>query len=152
MAHQVETIDIFWNCGQKKIEIFYISPYFFNKRVDILFVRELKMMFGDTNGGNFPETYIIIHNAIWTNQKTKWLLCSLVTCTFNIWQNMLSCICQSKDHFKSFQSFCFIHLFNVSYKLCMVPQIFNLRPHLLKSIVHVIRFITNRKYGFYCIY
>ena len=35
---------------------------------------------------------------------------------------------------------------------CMVPQIFNLRPHLLKSIVHAIRFITNRKYGFYCIY
>ena len=30
--------------------------------------------------------------------------------------------------------------------------IFNLHPHLLKSIVHVIRFITNRKYTFYGIY
>jgi len=35
---------------------------------------------------------------------------------------------------------------------CMVPQIFNLRPHLLKSIVHVIRFITNRKYAFCCVF
>ena len=34
----------------------------------------------------------------------------------------------------------------------MVPQCFNLRTHLLKSIVHVIRFITNRKYAFYFIY
>jgi len=34
---------------------------------------------------------------------------------------------------------------------CMVPQNFNLRPHLLKSIVHVIRYITNRKYAFYCV-
>ena len=34
------------------------------------------------------------------------------------------------------------------------PHIFNLRPDLLKFIVHVIRFITNRKYmyAFYCIY
>jgi len=37
-------------------------------------------------------------------------------------------------------------------KECIVPQIFNLRPNLLKSIVHVIKFITNRKYGFYCTY
>ena len=35
-------------------------------------------------------------------------------------------------------------------KLCIVPQIINLRPHLLKSIVH--GFITNRKYTFYCLY
>ena len=34
---------------------------------------------------------------------------------------------------------------------CIVPHFFNLRPHLLKSIVHVIRFITNRKFAFYCI-
>ena len=34
----------------------------------------------------------------------------------------------------------------------MVPQSFNLRLHLLISIVHVIRFITNRKYAFYCIH
>jgi len=132
VAHHVETIDIFWNCGQKKIEIFYISPYFFNKRVDILFVRELKMMFGDTNGGNFPETYIIIHNAIWTNQKTKWLLCSLVTCTFNIWQNMLSCICQSiiSNHFNhsvlyiysmSPINYAWFHKFLISAHICWNP-------------------------------
>ena len=36
--------------------------------------------------------------------------------------------------------------------LCMVPQILNLRPLLLKFIVRVIRFITNGKYAFYCIY
>ena len=35
---------------------------------------------------------------------------------------------------------------------CMVSEILNLCPHLLKSIVHVIRFITNRKYAFCCIY
>ena len=34
---------------------------------------------------------------------------------------------------------------------CIVPQSFNLRPQLLKSIVHVIRLITNMKYAFYCI-
>jgi len=34
----------------------------------------------------------------------------------------------------------------------MVPQFFNLRPHLLKSIVHVIRLMTNRKYIFCLIY
>jgi len=37
-------------------------------------------------------------------------------------------------------------------ELFMHWHIFNLCPHLLKSIVHVIRFITNRKYTFYCIY
>ena len=31
---------------------------------------------------------------------------------------------------------------------CMVTQILNLRPHFLKSIVHVIKFVTNRKYAF----
>jgi len=41
---------------------------------------------------------------------------------------------------------------NLMQQQCIVPQIFNLRPHLLKSIVHVIRFITNRKYTFYCLY
>jgi len=34
----------------------------------------------------------------------------------------------------------------------MVPQMFNLLPHLLKSIAHMIRLITNRKIAFYCIY
>ena len=33
----------------------------------------------------------------------------------------------------------------------MVPQIFNLRQNLLISIVREIKFITNRKYAFYCI-
>jgi len=34
---------------------------------------------------------------------------------------------------------------------CTVPQI-NILPLLLHSIVRVIRFITNMKYDFYCIY
>jgi len=34
----------------------------------------------------------------------------------------------------------------------MVPHICNIRLHLLKSIVYVIRLISNRKYGFYFIY
>jgi len=35
---------------------------------------------------------------------------------------------------------------------CIVPQILIIRPYLLKSIVHVIRFITNIKYTFCCVY
>ena len=35
---------------------------------------------------------------------------------------------------------------------CIVPQMFNLLPLLLYSIVSVIWFITNMKYAFVCIY
>ena len=35
---------------------------------------------------------------------------------------------------------------------CIVPQCFDLLPILLKSIVCVIRFFTNTKFAFFCIY
>jgi len=35
---------------------------------------------------------------------------------------------------------------------CIVPQNFNLLPSLYHSFVRVIRFITNKKYVFFCSY
>ena len=35
---------------------------------------------------------------------------------------------------------------------CMVPKMFNIRLHLLKSIVHVIMFMANRNFFFFCIH